>query len=111
MLNRSAIIVRPRKPYIDWAARFKGAGSPFSADERIVYLLPEYYDDSEAIETLERAFDMIFEAELMGWHTDQDDWPQNRTFAMFKKWFAIEKHALVQDLCGDPMEDDELDEE
>ncbi len=111
MLNRSAIIVRPKKPYIDWAARFEDAGSPFKEDDRIVYLLPEYYDDKEALETLERAFDMIFEAELMGWHTKVEDWPQDRTFATFKKWFTVEKHSLVQDLCGDPMEDDEIDQD
>lgn len=109
MLNRSAIIVRPKKPYLEWAARFQGADSAFVGDARIVYLLPEYFDDAEAMETLERAFELIFEAELMGWHTVQTDWPQNRTFAMFKKWFTIEKQALVQDLCGDPLEDDELE--
>ena len=110
MLNRCAVVVRPKQPYLDWAKQYQGSGAPFTDDERIVYLLPEYADEKEARQTLERAFDMIFEAELNGWHTNEDDWPQNRTFALFKKWFYIEVNAMVQDLCGDPLEDDEFDE-
>lgn len=108
MLNRCAVIVRPKKPYLDWAKKFQGDGTPFVDEDRIVYLLPEYADESEAWHTLERAYDMIFEAELDGWHTLQADWPKNRSFALFKKWFHIEISSMVQDLCADPMLDDEL---
>ncbi len=41
----------------------------------------------------------IFENELYGWHTDEAAWPKGRDFAMFKKWFEIELHSVVEDLC------------
>ena len=42
----------------------------------------------------------IFERELNAWHTDEGDWPPNRTFAMFRNWFEVEMHSAVEDLCG-----------
>jgi hypothetical protein len=37
--------------------------------------------------------------ELSGWHTDEAAWPKGRDLAMFKKWFEIELHSVVEDLC------------
>jgi hypothetical protein len=27
---------------------------------------------------------------------------------MFRKWFRVEYHSVIEDLCGWPLEDDEL---
>ena len=53
----------------------------------------------EAREILENIYPAIFENELHGWDTDEADWPQGRDFAMFKAWFEIELHSVVEDLC------------
>jgi hypothetical protein len=51
----------------------------------------------------------IFENELYGWHTDEAAWPRGRDFAMFKDWFEIEPHSVVEDLCDvEIVEDDEV---
>jgi len=101
MINRSSVIVRPKQPYIDWAAQLDDSGvTPDANAEKTIYLIPEYGDDVEAMEILSRCFDIIFEAELDGWHTDKSAWPKDRTFAMFRDWFEFEFHSLVEDLCS-----------
>lgn len=108
MINRGSVIVRPKKPYIDWASQLDDSGlTPDPEDERTIYLIPEYDDDVEAMEILANGFDIIFEEELAGWHTDESGWPKNRTFAMFRKWFSFEFHSVVEDLCNYEIKDDD----
>jgi hypothetical protein len=112
MLNRSVVMVRPKQPFLDWAAQANGSGeSPDRDDERIVYLIPEYDDEQEAWELLEEVYEEIFESELYGWNTDESAWPQQRDFAMFQQWFDIELNSIVEDLCGyELVDEDKFDE-
>src|ERR1017187_4583923 len=108
MINRSVVIVRPKQPYIDWAAQLDDSELlPDREGERTIYLIPEYENDDHAREILEDVFEEIFERELEGWHTDPTAWPQNLTFEMFTEWFDIEFHSVVEDLCAYEIDDDE----
>jgi hypothetical protein len=108
MLNRGVLIVRPKQPYLDWAAQLDDSGVvPDPEGEATVYLTPEFESDDEAWEILEDVYAEVFERELDGWHTDESAWPHDRTFAMFKEWFDIELHSVVEDLCAFEIEDDE----
>jgi hypothetical protein len=108
MLNRSAVIVRPGKGYIDWASSLDDSEIvPDVEGEHTVYLIPEYDDDLHAMEILAQLYQVIFEEELEYWHTDESKWPENRTFEKFKKWFKIEFHSVVEDICDYPVIDDE----
>lgn len=108
MLNRAAVIARPKQPYLDWAKGLDDSGLAPDADgEQTVYLIPEYWDDDEAWAMLERIYSIIFESELQGWCTDETTWPTPRDFAMFKEWFAIELHSVVEDLVDDEIVDEE----
>jgi hypothetical protein len=60
-------------------------------------------------ETLERVHSAIFENELYGWHTEEAAWPQGRDFAMFKAWFSIELHSVVEDLCDYEVVDEDAE--
>lgn len=107
MLNRSAIIVRPKKAYIDWASSLDDVELlPAAEDERTVYLIPAYDTEEEAAGFLAQAWESIFEAELESWHLVEEDWPAERTLKMFREWFDVEMHSLIVDLCGDPLQDD-----
>ena len=112
MLNRSAVMVRPKQPFLDWAAQTNGSDSrPDRDDERVVYLIPEYDDEQEAWELVEEVYAEIFESELYGWHTDESAWLQQRDFAMVRQWFDIELNSSVEDLCGyELVDEDEFDE-
>src|SRR5438552_13898383 len=46
MLNRGVVIVRPKQPYLDWAAGLDDSGIvPDPNGEQTVYLIPSYADD------------------------------------------------------------------
>lgn len=107
MLNRGAVIIRPRQPYIDWANGLDDSDLvPTPEGEHTVYLIPAYENDDQAMLILSTCYQAIFEAELLGWHTDESDWPNDRSFILFQEWFSIELHSVVEDLCGYPFEDD-----
>jgi len=108
MLNRGVVMVRPKQPYLDWGLGVDDSGiAPDTAGERTVYLIPSFESDDEAWELLSTAYDLIFEGELWGWHTEPADWPQHRTFEMFRAWFDVELHSVVEDLCDGPLIDDD----
>ncbi len=107
MLNRGALIVRPARPFVDWAAALDDSGLlPDPAGEQTVYLVPGFEGDDEARRILEKAFGTVFENELSGWCTDEAAWPADRTLEMFLEWFDVELHSTVEDLCGYGIEDD-----
>ena len=111
MLNRSALIVRPAEPFIKWALSLDDSGlAPSTTGEQSVYLLPEWGDQTEAEQILKSIWAEVFDRELFGWHTDESAWPKKRTLKMFKEWFTIEMHSMIENLCAYPIEDDELED-
>ena len=110
MLNRSAVIVKPRQPYLEWIRRDDAEGLADTVFETLhteptVYLLPEYEDPSTQREVLEELWPALFEAMLAGWVTDEALWPKNRTVEMFREWFEVQMSSVVQDLHVDePLE-------
>ncbi len=107
MINRTAVLLRPKAPYLTWARGLDDSGvEPNLNDERTVYLIPDYKTPEEAWQLLEHCFDEIFERELWAWHTDESNWPNGRDFPMFREWFEIEFNSEVLDLCDYEVIDD-----
>ncbi len=71
--------------------------------------MPSSDDEAEAWDILATLYPEIFANELQEWHTDEAAWPQGRDLAMSKRWFEIELHSVVEDLCDFEIvdEDDE----
>jgi len=112
MINRAALIVRPKAPYIDWAKSLQTSGELPSPDgEQTVYLIPEFEDLDDLTVILADVYEEIFEKELFGWNTDESTWPTERTMEEFLNWFKIEVHTMIDDLVGDEFIDDEWDED
>lgn len=110
MLNRAALIVRPKQPFLDWAAGLDDSGLvPDAAGERTVYLVPEFESNEEGLRILKRVYAEIFERELDSWHTDSSAWPQMRDFKTFQEWFSFELHSVVEDVVDGPLIDDECE--
>ncbi len=108
MLNRGVLMVRPKKPFLDWATKLDDPGLvPDTTGERTVYLIPSFETDNEASKILEEIYSEVFERELFDWHTDESAWPRKRDLAAFRKWFEVELHSMVEDLCEDAIYDDE----
>ena len=110
MVNRGVVMVRPKPPYREWAKRLDASGMvPENDGERTVYLIPSFESDDEAWEILATVYSDIFEQELWSWRADPSAWPSNRSFAMFREWFAIEFHSVVEDLGDDVIMEEEED--
>jgi hypothetical protein len=107
MINRGAFVIRPAEPFIAWAKALDDSGlAPDPNGEQTVYLVPSFDDSSEAEAILASIYAEIFVRELEDWHTIEADWPKKRTFAMFKQWFRVEMHSVVEDVGLEPIEDD-----
>jgi len=110
MLNRSAVIVKPRLPYLEWTRRDDDEGLAESVFETLrreptVYLLPEFEDPSSQREVLEQFWPVLFEAMLEGWVKDEVSWPKKRTLEMFQEWFEVQMSAIVENFyVGEPLE-------
>ena len=112
MINRSAIILIKKQPFLDW---LKGLPDPVREElslselneDATVYLLPDWNDDTERDELVREGYDVMFEQELEGWWTDESAWPKNRGLSVFRAWFDVRHHSMLVDLVDGPLEDDD----
>ena len=99
-INRNAIILKPLQPFLDWLADLY-PGEMHDVSEMTTYLVSVEIGDVEA--WLKKKFDKLFMQELEGWHTNKKEWPQKRTYTMFKQWFQVEVSSMVYDLEKEPV--------
>lgn len=106
-IDRNAILVRPKQPFFDWVnSTFEDMDPINEKDECNIYLVHEKANNDEVLRWVRLHFDDIFMNELNDWCTDEDRWPQKRTYALFAQWFSVEVHSMVLDL-----EDDQVTKE
>ncbi len=105
VVNRSAIVIKPKEPYLDWANEV--AQTMESMDElrqqSTVILIPKsaYQDHAEIF--LRENCVRIFERELDAWSPARELRPANPDYETLTAWFDIEVHALVLDLSEDSL--------
>ncbi len=64
----------------------------------------EYEDLNLSVNIVEHYHELIFEEALESWWTNKKDWPKNRDFTTFLKWFDMKLHSMVLDLVDEPLE-------
>ena len=109
MINRSALIIKAKKPFLDWLRSLPDPADvtlDYVNRDNNVYLLPEYELDDEQGNILAQCYELIFEEELEGWWIVREDWPPQRDLKTFKKWFDIEFHSVVINIVDAPLEDE-----
>ena len=112
MLNRTAIVLRPKEPFVRWVCEtdpLPGIQELMAEpDEQSVYLVPQLEEGrDELFEWLAQNYEALFEKELEGWYTDTSLWPKNRTLSLFREWIDVEYHTEVRDLLEEePLLDD-----
>jgi hypothetical protein len=94
--NRCAVGVVPREPFFQWVQQVLGHESTaIRALEPLLFLIPCYRDQEEALEILEDEFGEIFCMQLLFWCTDLRKWPGRRTFDLFLEWFDVRTYSMV----------------
>ena len=108
VVNRNAVAIKPRQPFIDWIHKINPPEDEAARSaESNMYLLPEVATEKERLNYIKKNFDRIFGSELLVWEDDQEKWPQNRTYKMFTEWFEVSSsHDLVLDLVLTPLDRD-----
>ena len=103
-LNRSAIVVKPKQPFLDWLH----ATDPTSLEltllnltrEPTICLIPECDTDEDVAEVLRELCEDIFEEQLAGWYINLAARP---SFDVFCRWFDYQHHSMLIDLCDEPL--------
>ncbi len=108
MVNRCAIVLTAKAPFIQWANALDAKGPRYEecwVDEGPpIYLGPDANSLDDVNRFIRRNFGFFFEEELVGWCTDETLWPQKRTYRVFTEWFAIRIHTVVIDMVDAPLE-------
>lgn len=114
MLNRSAVVVRYRQPFVDWINRADpardGGMTLLEANEDPTIYLVEAETRQEFERWLRLNHEPIFEELLEDWYEDQDLWPPDRTLETLKLWCSFAFHTTVYDTGETPLGDDESGE-
>jgi hypothetical protein len=98
IINRSAITVTYKKPFIDWHNNLT-PDTPYNEKmigESSTYLIPELSDN--AYDVIKKCYREIFETELFQIWTDENDWPPRISLKLFHEWFSVEISGWVYDL-------------
>lgn len=110
LLNRSAIVVRAKGRYVDWANSVREEGPKFTLDEArtnpAIYLVARLAEDDEDPsdkDLLDARATELFEAELGRWTHDEEKWPATRTPHAFRSWFDVEVIDAVADIDEDEL--------
>ena len=93
-LNRFALIVRPKRRYLEWANTLREKDErPLTLEQlsgfQEVYLLDASDPDVDREDVIDRYADEIWEQQLSGWTSDEDAWPSNRTPHTLRDWFEL----------------------
>lgn len=99
-INRTAIIVKPLQPFLDWCSNLYPNDTDEIKETR-TYLISEEIEDVEV--WLKKKFDKIFVFELESWHFNKKEWPQKRNYKMFQEWFQIDISTMVYDFETKPV--------
>ena len=119
-LNRTAMLLIPKKPFLDWLNNVDPADEPLTlenlCDDSNVFLIPQFNDDADTYKWIEKHWDVLLDHMLLEWMVDETTWPENRSLAMFREWFDIEIHTMAWDLAKEPLlvedwQDEDEDEE
>ncbi|MBE0505731.1 MAG: hypothetical protein IBX50_03310 [Marinospirillum sp.] len=103
MLNRSAISVRLRQPFVDWINSLEdSAGEQVSLEEvnqeATTYLISELEDEEALDDLIEERYLDLLENELFSWEEDEALWPDDIDRALFDAFVEIELSFMVFDL-------------
>jgi hypothetical protein len=105
-LNRSAIAVRPKLPFLDWLHAVHPTSAALTlanlTRELTIYLVDECDPDDERA-CLQAVCSTTFEDQLDGWWRVRETGSTPRSFAVFRRTFDCQFHPMLLDLADRPL--------
>lgn len=104
VVNRVALFLLPRAPFLAWVNGLVETEEPVGADATgNTYLLPAYEEEDDVLEFIRSNHSLFFEEELAAWTDDETAWPKDRGPERFEEWFDLRLSPLVYDLGDDEL--------
>jgi hypothetical protein len=90
--NRSFVVIKAKKPFIDWINSYDEYKIPEEEISRhkTLYMVETIDTESEKEEILKRHFEEIFLRELRSWDAEKSHVPKNLSLELFKEWLEYE---------------------
>jgi hypothetical protein len=113
LINRWVAIVKPKQPLVDWLNDLPDLEEKPATPEEVrqdctAILLPDFTELDEGREFIKKIYEGLFNLELSAWCEDQEAWPQNRDYVLFRQWFDVEIHSMVIDPFEDAIEKEKI---
>ena len=101
----SALILRPKRPFVSWAGSVKRSPPEGHAPEpepepadSVCVLTPELPQPADRDTWLAQNHEEIFGAQLAPWTDDESRWPKDWSLQALQAWFDIEWVPAVDDM-------------
>ena len=111
-INRTAITIKPKQPFIDWINTPPDDSHNYTLEEitrdNTTFLIPQYDNPDSITRYIRKHYSFLFEWELWGWITDETYWPNNRTWKVFQEWFEVQVSSEVFDMVDKTIEKEEV---
>lgn len=111
LLNRSALMLIPRQPYVDWVnslpADISELEQPLERQqltaEGRVYLIDEYEAEQSLVPVIERYGLALLKNELGAWDEFAEHWPDPLANELISQWFELRLLPLAFDAESGPL--------
>ncbi|MDD2580846.1 MAG: hypothetical protein PHR66_02515 [Desulfuromonadaceae bacterium] len=106
MVDRGVLVVKAKEPFREWLSLLPGSDHLTIKeinDDCTAYLIPGFENDHERDHILKKVYSDVFVEQLVKRCIDEDRWPQKRTLTLFKRWFELEFHSVVEELVEDEL--------
>ena len=115
LLNRSAVILTPKKKFLKWVNEVDKSGE-FKLSDADIKRDPTIYLVDEAILTDEAEIRLIMDKnyleiaieEFASWWTDDRDWPVLKSLKDFEEYFLWKYYDMVVDVADEDLEIEEM---
>lgn len=104
--NRDIIQLNPTKLYLDWVNYISDTSENLSLKyiETITFLIPNFENRQDFEDWIEVNYCLIFDIRLNYFCIYRSQWPENRTFSLFKSWFDLGYSNMILDLEQKPID-------
>ncbi len=102
MVDRGVLVVKAKEPFREWISLLPDSDHITIKeinDDCTAYLISAFGKDQEKDFIIKKLYSTIFAEQLFDWCIDEGRWPQDRTLTLFKRWFELEFHSVVEDLA------------